>query len=628
MDALLGRLGAHAVNYAIRSGIALTSSYAIGQCSRLLKTVDDRGVRAELKLLQDQLNGKIKILSPVIDLIEFKSGRGNVFLESAVPLAKSLHRDIVALGRRLEHAALAEEGSRQSGTKAQTAEAHYSELLSIIRAIKVLLARIDSEIPSLQIAITASGETLSSSMPAGISPSRFLQASFFLNLGDTQFASDPSRPVQIGPTFYLSLYMLFIGHTQPAPQHANAARAGPSTPDPSRAGTPRKNEPYGFGEGERRPIWQEVLHKARVRLCRTPMGWGFDHNQGYIPGGLYMPGQEPNHPEDQAHGRPDEYTYHLEIVEDLDDGRVHEDDNAKVQPYDGIPRAGIRESIPIHQISRIFYTDSGRILNIGNSDEAGNNPILLLKRDASAPSAAEVEEHIMSPDKITPFKAIKGLDKDEKYLDQDEIDRQLREESELPEPPEAKAVAKQHPLGLHLPPHLDPEWLALEVFTEDDDYGSSEAEDEPEDDVEDEKLLPTIKPKRPVPTSHEPSVDANLMAQIKTLSVQSPSDLRSTSATHTSREVERLKAKREEQFMARSPFGSITSTLSLMEMLIRLTSLQEFQQAAHLSIPDYILSFFLEETSTTGLKGEERWKARNEAKRRVGFDPYTDTPTK
>lgn len=73
MDALLGRLGAQAVNYAIRSGIALTSSYAVGQCSRLLKTVDDRGVRTELKSLQDQLNGKVKILSPVIDLIEFKS---------------------------------------------------------------------------------------------------------------------------------------------------------------------------------------------------------------------------------------------------------------------------------------------------------------------------------------------------------------------------------------------------------------------------------------------------------------------------------------------------------------------------------------------------------------------------
>lgn len=73
MDALLGRLGAQLTNYAIRTGITLTSTYAVGQCSRLLKTVDDRSVRAELKSLQDQLNGKVKILSPIIDLIEFKS---------------------------------------------------------------------------------------------------------------------------------------------------------------------------------------------------------------------------------------------------------------------------------------------------------------------------------------------------------------------------------------------------------------------------------------------------------------------------------------------------------------------------------------------------------------------------
>lgn len=82
MDALLGRLGAQAVNYALRTGIALTSSYAVGQCSRLLKTIDDRGVRAELKGLQDQLNGKVKILSPVIDLIEFKSVAVNPWGES------------------------------------------------------------------------------------------------------------------------------------------------------------------------------------------------------------------------------------------------------------------------------------------------------------------------------------------------------------------------------------------------------------------------------------------------------------------------------------------------------------------------------------------------------------------
>jgi hypothetical protein len=60
MDALLARLGAQAMNMAIRSGIALTSTYAISQCSRLLKAVDDNGVHSELKSLQKLLNSKIK----------------------------------------------------------------------------------------------------------------------------------------------------------------------------------------------------------------------------------------------------------------------------------------------------------------------------------------------------------------------------------------------------------------------------------------------------------------------------------------------------------------------------------------------------------------------------------------
>lgn len=624
MDALLGRLGAQLTNYAIRTGITLTSTYAVGQCSRLLKTVDDRSVRAELKSLQDQLNGKVKILSPVIDLIEFKSGRGNVFLESAVPLAKSLHRDIVSLGTRLENAAIAEEGSQRSGTKAKTAEAHHAELLSIIRDIKALLARIDREIPSLQIAITASGETLSSTMPTGISPSRFLQASFFLNLGDTQFASDPSRPVQIGPNFNLSLYMLFVGHTQPTTQPGSRGLARPATPDPSRAGSPQKDEPYGFGEGERRPIWQEVLHKARVRLCRTPIQWRFDHNQGYVPDVFLVPGQESGYPGDETFGRPDEYAYHFELVEDLNDGRVHEDGDTKTRPYDTITQAGIRESIPIHQISRIFYTDSGRILNIGNSDEAGNNPILLLKREVDAAGNTDVEEETVEAHQFNPVKAISGSGGDDADYEQDEIDRQLHEETGVPD---LKAVAKPHPLGLHLPPHLDPEWLAFEVFSEDSKCDSSDSEDEAAEESEDEQTVPTVRAKRPA-ASHNPSLNANLMAQIKTLSIQSPTGLNEISSNPVSKELERLDARREEQFVARSPFSSITSSLSLMEMLIRLTSLQEFQQAAHLSIPDHILSFFLEETSTTGLKGEERWRVRNEAERRVGFDPYTDTPTK
>lgn len=544
-----------------------------------------------------------------------------MFLESAVPLAKSLRADIAALGKRLENAALAEEDSRRRGTTAATDEAHYAELLAIVREIKSLLARIEKDIPTLQLAISACGETFSSTLPTGVSPSRFLQASFFLNLGDTQFASDPSRPVQVGPSFYLSLYMLFVGHAKNLPRQETTDSAGPVTPDPSQFGSPMKDEPYGFGEGERKPIWQEVLHKARVRLCRTPMGWQFDHSCGYVPPvgnslGVHQESSSTSH----IFGRPDEYSYHLEIVEDLNDGRVHEDDS-KTRPFGDISEAGIRESIPIHQIAKIFYTDSGRILNIGNSDEAGNNPILLLKRDPNAPTAAEISDEIMTTERQPPLQAIEdasSVTSDE----QDEIDRQLRQESQLLE---AEPEKRQHPLALHLPSHLDPEWLALEVFAEDDESDSSASEDEAEDDCENENAIPAIKPGRPNPPQRC-SLDAALLTQLKNLST---TDVTRRSGTPTPpQQISKSESQRDANFVARSPFSSITSSLSLMEMLIRLTSLQEFQQAAHLSIPDYILSFFMEETSTTGLQGEERWKTRSEAKRRVGFDPYTDTPTK
>ena len=76
---------------------------------------------------------------------------------------------------------------------------------------------------------------------------------------------------------------------------------------------------------------------------------------------------------------------------------------------------------------------------------------------------------------------------------------------------------------------------------------------------------------------------------------------------------------------AKSPFHAVTTSLSLLEMLIRLAGLQEFQQTSHLSIPDHILTFFLEESSTTGLSGDGKWKAASEAKSHVGFDPYSDT---
>ncbi|KAJ4140135.1 Ran-specific GTPase-activating protein 30 [Fusarium equiseti] len=615
MDEFLATVGVQAMRYAIRSGIALTSSYAIGQCSRLLKSVEDKAVHAELKSLRNLLDSKIKIISPAIDLIEFKSGRGNIFLESAAPLAKSLHKDIVSLGRRIEVATTVDSSSNHIRPKSSPVSR--DDLLLIAAGIKALLERIDREIPLLQLAITASGESLSTSLPAGISPSRLLQASTLLTVGDTQFAQDPTRPVQIGPAFTLSLYMLFLGHASTLMPHGSfevtdtTLATNNHSSNSSSAGTS-----YGLGEGERKPLWQEVLHKARVRICRTRKDFHFDSQRGYCA----LPLEEYALPPTEATGGG-EYAYHLEIIEDLDDGRVH-DDERDIQSYDDIPCAGIRESIPLHQLSKIFYTDTGRILNIGSATDSDQRPVLLLKRDTQAGLGKSEDGHINGLiEEIDRESSESAFELDGTEDEQADIDKQLLDEFVRPavEDPNTAVAHSNDYYKWKFPAHLDPEWVALEVYEEqDNDDQDGEDDNDSLDSAGLDQPMDTLKPGTP---RDRKSLDSRVVDQIKRLSLGSPEKTRPLQAAMSS-------PTETENFVSRSPFGAITTSLSLMEMLIRLASLQEFQQTSHLAIPDHILTFFLEETSTTGLIGETQWRARSEAKRRMGFDPYTDAPAR
>lgn len=224
-------------------------------------------------------------MSGVALTLRNRSGRGNAFLEGGVSVAKSLHQDITALGKRLESVASSGEASRASPGDPGQAARHEEELKTIITDLRNLLSRIDREIPGLQLAISGSKESLDTSLPPSVSPSRLLQASTFLIIGDTQYAGATS-PIQIGPSFTLSLYMLFLGHasaSQPGPRGYSAAEVAhndtldtPRTPCSSGDGG-GEEQPYGLAEGERKPLWQEVMHKARVRLCRTPIEYVFDH---------------------------------------------------------------------------------------------------------------------------------------------------------------------------------------------------------------------------------------------------------------------------------------------------------------------------------------------------------------
>lgn len=608
MDLLLGKITSQAVNYAIRSGVALTSTYAIKHCARLVKAAPRGSEREELLKLQIRLESKIRIISPAIDMIELIAARGNTSLESAVSLTKDIRWEIQALGIRLAKAANEEELLKRKSKRAKSREENELELKRVIANVRRLLDQIEDAVPLINLAITTSGVNLSTNLPATVSPSRLLQASTFLTAADSLYANNPGRFVQVGPSYTLSMYMLFAGH-------ANRAHDE---------------------ESIRETTWKEVIHKARVKLVRVPLN------------SLYrLPGEQPSAtvesdgyfleslPED---GGSLEFAYQLMLVEDFDDGRVHSHEEGEPQPgpFEDIPLAGIRDVVPIHQVSKIFYADTGKILNIGTDGEV-NNPILLIKRDVHAEpprrmmerqervgtqgydDTSDHDENARSDDE----NARSDNNSEEEISDHDErrpsngdldeqaeLDAQIFRESTPATPvdeasPNADPAQQSNSSSSHwrLPADLDPEWIAFEVYNED-----------PDSDDEDDSEPPTSRPE----SSRSTSLDPGISSAFANLNLRSPTPAASPFSPPS----------QSKQILA--PSGPVKTSLSLLEMLIRLTALQQFRQASHLTIEDELLNFFLEDNATTGAgsNAEYRQKVRRDARRRVGFDPYDESPIK
>lgn len=180
------------------------------------------------------------------------------------------------------------------------------------------------------------------------------------------------------------------------------------------------------------------------------------------------------------------------------------------------------------------------------------------------------------------------------------------------------------PINFHqtsFPAAIDRSWIAFEVFEQDhnEEETCTSSDDEP-DDTRSELTVDKSQ------STEEPLRDC-LIDQLSGLSVESElqQDYKDSPPKNSVESLPHQGKPTTNTFAVRSPFHAVTTSLSLLEMMIRLAGLQEFQQTSHLSIPDHILSFFLEEASTTGLTGERKWRAAAEARARVGFDPYSDT---
>lgn len=556
-------------------------------------------------------------------MIELIAARGNTSLESAVSLTKAIRWDIQSLGVKLAKAASDAELSRKkSSSKADYKLQQELEMKIIVSEMKLLLERIEDAVPLINLAITTSGVSLSTNLPATISPSRLLQASTFLSAGDAQYGQNSSNFAQIGPTFTLSMYMLFSGHAR------------------------LLHEDEGF----RATTWKEVIHKAQLKLLRVPL----NRIQAFPLSGVDETGlmddsrrcyatDNSNSQRIPSRGRGDEFAYQLSIIEDLDDDRVHTFEEGDAQPgrLNGVALAGLREVLPIHEISKIFYADTGKILNIGSDGET-NNPVLLLKRDVHAApprrmmETAESEIPLYDEDDENDNDNDNDTRNDDDHYDtaeevsEDDVEKTrntvdddsylqaqfARETSTRPEVQIGKAAELD---VWRLPSDLDPEWIAFEVYAEEFDSGS---DGDSETEASEFNSPKTPDDRRRASPEHRLSA---ALGNLRLGSSPSAEDHFVASTRHKS------VLPTNTASLSFAAAGPIRTSLSLLEMLIRLTSLQQFQQCSHLAITDELLNFFLEESSTTGAAPgdiDTRKQIRLEARQRVGFDPYDESPIK
>jgi hypothetical protein len=172
-----------------------------------------------------------------------------------------------------------------------------------------------------------------------------------------------------------------------------------------------------------------------------------------------------------------------------------------------------------------------------------------------------------------------------------------------------------------LPANLDPEWIAFEVYNDEDDSESDRDDlDTPTTDT------PPSRAGRSRYTSPEPAI-ANALSKLT---------LRSETATlsphrifHDSPNLPAFNTVLQLSPNKRSQ-PAIKTSLSLLEMLTKLAALQQFRQESHLAIEDELLNFFLEDSGTAGAGADKtkRRRMRHDAARRVGFDPYDESPIK
>ena len=171
--------------------------------------------------------------------------------------------------------------------------------------MKQLLEKIDEAVPLLHLSLSVCGISLNGNLPEQISPGRLLQASNYVVKSNE---SKKSKNVLVGHKFDLVFYSVFY--------------------NPSRLRFVESDNTSGLSLIS----WKEEFARSLVSIHKT--------------------------------SHKDEYDYNLEIEENFDDGRYHEE-GTKPQ----------RRTYNILTINRLFFSHSGKLLRL----DSRSSPVLILK---------------------------------------------------------------------------------------------------------------------------------------------------------------------------------------------------------------------------------------------------------
>ncbi|CAG8776001.1 16675_t:CDS:1, partial [Racocetra fulgida] len=325
-------------------------------------------------------------------LIEIISARGNTALEPTAAQTTLLRKEIESFARSLSEYNLSETESTSSTDKKQ-----FFNASKVINEMQSLTQKIEKFVPYLNLMMTTSGANLGWSLPNSTSPSRLLQASDALREANRLF-SKSSKQIRVGPGYKLKLYYMFTASVRPK-----------SVNDFT---------------------WKEEFSKCDAALYRV-------------------------HDVKENEERR-EYMYELVIIEDLNDGRYHEEfdndglakqlaEEAKLGKHSQCIPGKIKR-IPVGEISRLYYTSSGSLLNIEDS----KSPVLVLKVIKGLSKA-----HLLKADDETTRNT--DLDANPLYVPPNTSEKHAKESKE----------------------HSNADLFALEIFQEPIETDDDEEEEEP-----------------------------------------------------------------------------------------------------------------------------------------------------